>query len=60
MKKARYNFQYQDMYVQHYILSNTEIQNTTGLTTPLDKIYQLKNNNMLSEKAPVEELDEHN
>ena len=48
------------MYVHHYVLSNTKNQDDAGLTIPLDTNRYWKNNQMLSEKAPAEELDENN
>ena len=60
MKNVQSNYIFQDMYVYNYTISNKKTQNNSGLIIPLDTTHIRKNNNMLSEKAPAEELDENN
>ena len=59
MKKARSNYEFQDIYVQHYIHSNTQ-KDTTVFTIPLDTTYLWENNQMLPEEEPADELDKNN
>ena len=59
-EKARSNFQCQAMYVQHYTHSNKKIQLNQDSPYPwIQSIYE-RNNQMLSENAPFEKLDENN
>ena len=60
MKKVRSNFQLSDMYVQHYIPSNTKNHKTEVFTIPLYTNHICNNIQMLSKKATAEELDENN
>ena len=61
MKKARFNFQFQYMYIQNYIPSYTKKTKDQSIRhTPGHNPYMEKKNQMLSEKAPAEELDKHN
>ena len=61
MKKERSNFQYWVMYVQHYMLSIARnLNNCRTHHTPGKNSAYVKNNHMLSEKAPSEELYEYN
>ena len=60
MKKARSNFECQAMYVHNYTRSNTHkkyhrIHHTPGHNQSIEK-----NNQILSEKALAEELDDNN
>ena len=61
MKKAQSNFKYQGMYMQNYIPSNTKKPKYHRIHhTPAHNPYTKKNNHMLLEKSPAEELDENN
>ena len=61
MKKARSTFQFHDMYVQHYIPSNTEDPKDVRIHYNLvHNPFMEKKYYMLSEKEPAKELDENN
>ena len=59
MKKARSNYEFQDIYAQHYIHSNTK-KDTTVFTIPLETTYLWENNQLLPEEEPADELDKNN